>query len=264
MTPACLALWLTAQEALPEGNAFVRGLVGRQRVNEEALNDYAYDLIEVQEDLDRSGAVSRRRSRRFEVFHVQGRPIRRLVEEDDRPLPAQRRAAEDRRVRELITAVRDRRVAVEQSEVRLSQILERYDFQTVGREDVEGRTTLVLDFRPLPGPRPLEGDRVLRRLEGRIWVDEVDRVVARADVRSTGGVRFALGLAASLSSLGFTVEFRKVDGAVWLPWRVESRAAGRLALVKSLRTRVFAAYGPYRRFQVKHDETIRSPSPEPR
>jgi hypothetical protein len=152
---------------------------------------------------------------------------------------------------------------VERPGVRLSLVLERYDFTTLRREDVDGRPALVLDFRPLPGHRRLANDRVLRQLAGRIWVDEPERVVVRAEVRSTGGIRFALGLAASISSLGFALEYRKVDGAVWLPHRMETRATGRVALLKRFRTRTFVTYGPFRRFQVEHEETIRPPSPPP-
>jgi hypothetical protein len=265
MAPAWLALWLAVQDAspLPEGNAFVRGLVGKQRHHEDALNDYTYDVLEVRENLDRAGAVTRRRTRRYEVFHVEGRPLRRLVAEDDRPLPPRRQAKEDERVRELAEAVRAGKVVVEQPGVRLSLVLERYDFQTVTRDDVDGRAAVVLDFHAVPGKRRLDNDRILRQLAGRIWVDEAEKVVVRAEVRSTGGIKFALGLAASIESLGFKLESRKVDDVVWLPWRVETAASGRVALVKGFRTRTVSTYGPYRRFRVEQEEKLRPPSPPP-
>ena len=49
--------------------------------------------LEVRDDLDESGAVKERRSRRYETFFVLGRPVRRLVEEDGRPLSATRAGA---------------------------------------------------------------------------------------------------------------------------------------------------------------------------
>ena len=57
---------------LPEGNAFVRSLVGAQRQREEAL--YTYDVTEASERLDREGRARRRETRSYEVFHVKGRP----------------------------------------------------------------------------------------------------------------------------------------------------------------------------------------------
>ena len=72
--------------------------------------------------------------------------------------------------------------------VRLSQILERYDFRSVARETIDGRSALVLDFSARPGKRDLDGDSVLRRLTGRIWVDEEERQVVRAEFRNTDPV----------------------------------------------------------------------------
>ena len=62
MAPAALLLAVLAAQAppadLPEGNAFVRGLVGAQKRNEDALNRYTYDLLDVREDLDDKGGES--------------------------------------------------------------------------------------------------------------------------------------------------------------------------------------------------------------
>jgi hypothetical protein len=43
-----------ARAPLPEGNTFVRGLVGAQRQREEAVSLYTYDVTE-REELDRNG-----------------------------------------------------------------------------------------------------------------------------------------------------------------------------------------------------------------
>src|SRR3954468_7299295 len=59
---------------LPEGNAYVRGLVDKQRHREELLDHYTYDLLAVREDLDDEGRVEERHTRRYEVFFVLGRP----------------------------------------------------------------------------------------------------------------------------------------------------------------------------------------------
>ena len=56
--PVLLALAQAAPSApLPEGNAYVRALVSRQRSREEALNRYTYDVEEIEEELDGKGLV---------------------------------------------------------------------------------------------------------------------------------------------------------------------------------------------------------------
>jgi hypothetical protein len=157
--PVLLAL-AQAVEAppLPEGNAYVRALVSRQRSREEALNRYTYDVEEIEEDLDGKGLVRKTETRRYEVFHVKGRPIRKQVALNGRLLEGAAAQKEERRVKEKVDDVLDDRTARELPEVRLSQVLARYDFQAVGREEVDGRPTLVFSFAPVPGKRDLEAD----------------------------------------------------------------------------------------------------------
>jgi len=251
------ALLAPVDPSLPDGNALVRELARKQRHWEDILDSYTYDMEIVREDLSKDERVTRRRSRRFEVFYVKGRPIRRLVAEGGRPLSVDRQATVDREAREKVTAINENRVAWETPFMRLSAILERYDFRAVGREDVARRPAIVLEFTPLPGSRPLEHDKVLRSLAGRVWMDEAEREVVRAEVRNTAGMKFFGGLGASVSAVSGTFEFRKVGDALWLPARDETRATGRMLLFKTFRTRVVRTYDNFRRFEVQAEEKIR-------
>jgi hypothetical protein len=242
---------------LPEGNAFVRGLVGAQRQREEAVSLYTYDVTEVREQLDRDGRTRRRETRAYEVFHVKGRPVRRLVAKDGRPLEGKEREREERRAGELASALRAGRAASEQPGVRLSRILERYDFSAIGREAVDERCALVFDFVARPGDFDLERDGLLRRLAGRLWVDEAEKAVARVEVRNSSGLRFALGLGATVSSLSFHARFRRLEEGAWLPRSLAVSAEGRKLLFKGFRVRTTTTYDRYRRFEVDVREEVR-------
>jgi len=262
MTTALLivgALLAPAELTLPDGNALVRELARKQRRWEEVLNRYTYDVEVVREDLDKDDRVTKRESRRFEVFYVKGRPLRRQVAAGGQPLGAERQARVDREVKEKVDAVNQQRVAVETPVVRLSQILERYDFRSVGREAMNGRPAIRLEFTALPGSRPIAHDDVLRNLAGRVWMDEAEREVVRAEVRNTAGMKFFLGLGASVSAVSGVFEFRKVGDTLWLPVRDETRATGRMFLFKSFRTRVVHTYSNFRRFDVESEETLHPP-----
>jgi hypothetical protein len=241
---------------LPEGNAFVRGLVGAQKRNEAAIDRYTYDLLEVREELDGKGAVKERKSRLSQVFHVKGRPVKKLVAEDDQPLSAARQAREDKEVSKRVEAIVKGESVSERPGLRLSVVMERFDFRSVAREDVNGRTALALDFAPRPGKRDLDSDNVLRRLSGRIWVDEAEREVVKAHLRSTGAVKFALGIGGALSTFDAVMEFRKLEDGVWLPRESRVEFSGR-KLFKSFRTRLTTVYDRYRRFEVQSEEQLR-------
>ena len=121
-----LALLLVAcpsNTPLPEGDAFVRGLLDRQRGREEALSRYSYDVGEVVEDLDAAGAVPKRRTRALEVFMVKGRPVRRLVARDGQPLTGRKREKEERRAREMAEKIASGKTASELPGLKLSKLL---------------------------------------------------------------------------------------------------------------------------------------------
>jgi hypothetical protein len=259
MPAAALLLWLVAAP-LPEGNAYVRGLVARQKAREEALNRYTYDVEQLLEELDAKGAVTGRKVQRFEVFYVKGRPLRKLVAVVGRPLSRGEQEAEEKRVREKVAEVASDRMVLEDPALRLSAILERYDFRTEAREDLDGWPALVLAFTARPGKREIEGDVVLRALAGRIWVDETEGEIVRAEVRNTSGIKFALGVGASVSALGLTMDFRKIEDGLWMPARVEATAEARVLLLKGFRGRSTQIFSHYRRFEAASEEEIKPPS----
>ena len=247
-----LASSCPAAAPLPEPDAYVQKLLAAQRQQEEALSRYTYDVAETRQELDGQGRVTRERTRAYEVFHVKGRPVRRLVARDGQPLPPAERERIDRRARDSAAALG----AGEQPSpgLQLSRILERYEFKAVGRESVEGRCALVFDFAARPGDFLLQRDFVLRKLGGRVWVDEAEQALVRLDVHNTGGVRIALGLAASVSSAGLHGEFVRLQPGVWLPRLLQGRIDGRKLLFLGFRVRERMEFRNYRRQQTGVDE----------
>jgi hypothetical protein len=182
--------------------------------------------------------------------------VRRLVARDNRELTGRDREREDRRVRQLVEAIHEGRAASEMPGVRLSRILERYDFSTRGAEEQAGRCNLVFDFAARPGDFDLERDNLLSRLSGRLWVDEEERAVVRLEARNTSGLRFAFGLGASVSTLSFDMAFTHMEDGVWLPRRLETYAEGRRLFFRRFRSRRTSTYSNYRRFEVDIQETL--------
>jgi hypothetical protein len=260
---ALLALAVLEAEApLPEGNSYVRSLVAGQRRREEAINKYTYDVEEVTQELDPRGGVSKVETKRYEVFHVRGRAVRKLITENGRELSPGEAEAEERRVREKVGDILGDRTAHELPEVRLSQVLERYDFKAVRREDRDGRPTLVFDFAAVPGKRKLEADFILRQLEGRIWVDETERQLAEAELRNAEPIKVGFGLGVSVQSLSLHLRFRAIEDGVWLPARVQFGAEGRALLAAGFKVRTIAFFSRFRRFEAETEsETVIPPKP---
>lgn len=246
---------LLLASSLPDGNALARRVLERQRRLEETLNSYTYDVLEREQHLDGELRPRSEEARRYEVFYVHGRPIARKVEENGHPLSPDAQKKEDQRVARKVKVLSADPAASDRAEFRLSRILARYDFHAVGREDRDGRPTLVLDFVPLPGKRELAHDSVLRRVGGRVWVDEAEEQLVRAELRNTGGIKFAWGLGASVSNVRVTLGFRKLDEA-WLPAEFSFFAEGRFLVFKGFHILTTETYSHYRRFEVDSKEEV--------
>jgi hypothetical protein len=252
----------SAEATLPEAEAFLEGLAERQRRYEQALDDYTYDVEVVEEKLDEAGRVTSRKTSKFEVFFVKGRRVRRLVEENGVPLAGKRQAEVDEKVRERVEDLqKDKAAGPARGSMRLSEVLERYDFRSIAREPVDGRSAILMEFSPKPGKSALRNDKLFRSVAGRIWVDEAERVVARVEMHNTAGIKIALGLLASIKDADVGMDFCKVDDVIWVPRRAETRVTGRLFLFKGIRARTVASFSGYRRFQVESEERARLPKP---
>ena len=109
------------------------------------------------------------------------------------------------------------------------EFLQRFQFTLVGRETINGRPTLILDFIPATAKPPERdlNERVINRMAGRVWVDEGESVLAKADFHLTEKVNVVAGLVGAVVS--FTLSFdraRTADGLWFTPrldWQLDAR-----------------------------------------
>jgi len=251
---------------LPQGNAYVAGVLeDGPRSQDAAINDYSYDVAEMREDLDRKGIVTSREILAYQVYFVDTRPVRRLVSRDRVPLSPKEQAEVDREAREKARAIALGRTVREQAGIRLSRLVDSFEFETVGRETRAGRETLVFDFTPKEhsGRRDSSNrttDAVAKILVGRIHIDEADRRVVRLDARNTPGKNASVATGVRVGAFELVMEFSLVQDGVWLPKRVMTLATGRAFFFKTFRIRRTTMYWNYRKFSV---ETTEEPVPRP-
>jgi hypothetical protein len=246
---------------LPNGNLLVRSMVDRQRYFEKAIDDYTYDMVTTRAQLDGEDRAKESHVRHYQIFFVKGQGVRKLVEEDGRPLPPEKAEKEEARVLKEAEKARNKdRGAKEEneSEVRLSEVLARFDFTAVAREVIGGRTAVLVSFRALPGKRKIKQDNVYRALQGRLWIAEEERTIVRAELSNSQKIKIAGGLLASISSFDVAVDFVPVN-EIWLPHRSEAFVAGRVLLFKGIRERLTKEFSNYRRFGTSTEEAVAAP-----
>jgi len=111
-------------------------------------------------------------------------------------------------------------------------LINRYDFTLVGREMLNGRPALVIDFQP--GKRKLPErnlkDKFLNKAAGRAWVDEEDSVLVKADLYLTAPVNvLGGGLAWAVQKFTFGFNRQRTAEGIWFTvdsdWHLEDRRA---------------------------------------
>jgi hypothetical protein len=268
-----LALVLVATPAaqdqpLPDYETFAAQVRMHLATDEERQSGYMFLERRVEQKVDASGKLKDEAVKVFEVFP--GLPgesrYRRLIEENGRPLSADKLEKQDREhqkdveayVRSLTDISKSQKAKRELEMERrkyaaaVDDLFRIYDIRMVRRETVEGHDTIFATLTPKAGVRPQTDDgKIMRHFKARAWISESDYELVRAEIEAVDDLSFGLGLLARVhKGTVATYERRKVDEETWLPKQVTWTASARVLLVRRLRLRGVAEFSNCRKFTV--------------
>lgn len=219
---------LKADEIL--GKAIARA---KYEEKNELLKDIAWDSRAVEEKLDKSGNVQERTDRSFEAVLLKGKVFRRCIAINGKPLTAdalKKEAEREKKFRE--NAVKPPKQKDDDGdEVELDQeLISRYHFSLVGQEQINGRAGYVLTFLPRANtqlPEKKKMDKLLNRLQGKVWLDTSTFSILKLDMHLTEPTNLMAGLG-NVRTFDFLLEFAPVaDGDLLAPKTIQLRLDGR-------------------------------------
>jgi len=236
----------------------VRQSVDRDATNFERFKNYTF--LERVEDrrYNSSGSLSSKEIQTYEFMVLGGRPYGKLVEKDDKLLPAKQARREQEKVdkesakRQRESASDKAREEKDRTEERryLREVPEAFSLTVRGTEEIGGRPVWVIEAQPKPGYKPkLKRAELLAHLRGRIWVDQADYQWAKAEVEVIDPISFGLGLLKLAAGSVLKFDQIRVNDEVWLPAHISVRANARLAYLRKLREELDITYRDYRKFQ---------------
>jgi hypothetical protein len=221
----------TALRELPSSDTIVERVLERARLEEaeqQAFKQcYAYTRTQVTEFWNGEGELKNRKVRTRTndpaiaptARHGQPAGVRKL-----------RAAGPGKQQSPAGPQSHNRGKAFEKSDFPLSaDLLGRFDFTLAGREMIQERPTLIVDFQPANRKLPERGikDRFINQTAGRVWLDETDYAVAKADLRLTGKVHVVGGLVGAVSKFNLTIERERTAEGLWFireqAWHLEGR-----------------------------------------
>ncbi len=246
---------------LPDIATLMHSVEANQRKDEEKRKDYIYRQTQTVDETDGHGGVKKREVQVFDVFWLQGVPVRKMVSKNGRPQTTDELKKEDERIDKEVRSALSKREKNDgqgketdprgNEEVTVSRILELGTFTHARRVEIAGRIVIAADYAGDPRAKTRnKAEEVIRDLVGTVWVDEEDHELVRTEGRFNRSFKIGGGLVANIKEgTSFSGEFRKINGEVWLPVRFEGRGAARFLLFLNLNGAIQIVDEDFRKFK---------------
>ena len=213
-----------------------------------------YTYIERDENRrrDLAGRVKSEDVEVSKMILVNGVPFEQLVERNGKPPSAEQERKQKRELDKLRRETPEQRAErlrkqQEENTSIVKEVPKAFDFQVVGEEAVNGRPAYVLQATPHPGYHAQgKYGNMFSKVAGKLWVDKQDLGWIKVDGRVIQPFSMGLFLVRLLRGSHITMEQTRVDDGIWMPERVEVRAAARIFFVKSLVIDRVLTYSEYR------------------
>jgi hypothetical protein len=251
---ALFLLPASASESLPKADEVLKHAIARAKWEKEnkVESQWASTHRSINQKLNKDGSVEETTERLFQPVLIHGKPFSRLISKNGKPLSADDQKKEAEREKKFRDALAKPAKAPDEDdddEVELDEnLISRYNFTVIGREAVGDRQSFVLTFLPRPGvklPEKKKMDKLLNRLEGRVWIDTLTFALLKVDMHLTEPTTLMGGLG-SVRSLDFLIELMQVAPDVFAPREVAVSFEGR-QLFKSLRVKQKGYFTDYRK-----------------
>jgi hypothetical protein len=246
---------------LPDIPTLMHEVESHQRAAEAIQKDYTYRSVATAQEFDGSGHLKKTTVEVYDVFWINGVPVRKLIRKDGKDLTDDEKKKEDERIDKEVAKARERREKADDQgketdprghdEITVSRFLELGSFTNPRRVQLNGRDTIAVDFAGNPKAKTRNrAEDVVKDLVGTIWIDEQDHVIAKTEGHFLNAFKIGAGLLVNIrKDTSFGLEQKQVNGEVWLPSRIHGEGAARAFLLFSFNGNVQVTNSDYRKFK---------------
>jgi len=206
------------------------------------------------EDYEGDGSLKKQVSVTERLYHYYGRRFFRLVKENGKPLMGE--ALKEENIRE--TKFRERTLEafakkdssdlygrMDTNAILIADLAERYTYDVVGTDTLEGRDVYVINFVPKPGLKAqTRRDKIFNELGGTAWIDTEQFYIVKAVGRLIDNVRVGW-IAANITDVEINYEQQEVSVGVWMPRYVDATVTGKIFFFKKINRYTSAHFYEY-------------------
>jgi hypothetical protein len=187
---------------------------------ESRPNEYQYTRLRFRTETDLDGNVNKRQERVYHVIPIHGESFSRLVRKEGQPLKPEEIEHENQREQQFRENPDQEKQKKREDRKQLivdGDLIRKLEFKLIGRENINGRSTLVLAFEPKANfkVQSLE-DRVVKKIAGKAWVDEEELEMAKLDLWLTEKVTLGFGLIGAMYQFQFNLDRIRLEEGSWL------------------------------------------------
>ncbi len=236
----------------PDGRQIMEASIAATQRDWKARLHYTYMERDEDRRRDLAGHVKSDDIEVSKTILVNGVPFEQLVERNGRPPSAAQERKQkgelDKLKRETPEQRAERlRKQEEENKSIVQEVPKAFDFQVVGEEAVNGRPAYILQATPHPGYHAQgKYGNMFSKVAGKLWVDKQDLGWIKVDGEVIEPFSMGLFLVRLLRGSHIAMQQTRVDDGIWMPERVEVRAAARIFFVKSLVIDRVLTYSEYR------------------
>ncbi|MGB8477061.1 MAG: hypothetical protein WCE61_23525 [Candidatus Acidiferrum sp.] len=225
---------------LPDIRQIVDSSIATTQRHWKARIHYTYIERDESRHEDSNGRVKSQDVEDSRMILVNGVPFEQLMERNGKPLSVEEQRKQNEKLDELKRETPEQhaervRIREDESASLVREIPKAFDFRLVGEEAVNGRPAYVLQATPHPRYQAQgKYGRLFSKVEGKLWIDKQDLALIKIDGQVIQPFSIGLFLVRLLRGSEIKMEQTRLGDGIWMPERVEVRAAAKIFFLKTL------------------------------
>ncbi len=206
----------TTTNALTARAIMDRMIASSGKTNDQLiLTNYHFVRWDVSEEIDKKGAVTKRRDKIYDHSPIRGSAILREVREDGKIIPKSETDTQRKQDGEERKA-RSERTGGDNNLTITADMIKRFEFELLGTTNLSGHIVHAIRFGPAAKQEPAKNmsERVIQKVRGKIYIDTVAFQIVRLEAELSEEIGFWGGMLGKIKSFNMLVTRDPVDG-IW-------------------------------------------------
>lgn len=235
---------------LPDITTLLQRVRSRYMELESLRKNYIFTITQTADEFASDGS-KKSHTDEYQAFFVNDTEVRQHVSHDGKPLSAADARKEQARVDKEVTELKAGHKRRQEVNLRASGLLKVATFSNPRREILNGRPTLVFDYKGDPHSHA-DGiaEEVMRLLAGTLWIDQRDDAILRLNGTLDANFHVGGGLLVNIRK-GSWFDFVQtpVNGEIWFPREFTAHVDGRVLLIKGFDGDARQSFSDYRKLR---------------